>query len=119
MLPTYISYFLLLLAALFLLNKIKEGKMPQIKDGRIVCSGLEAWKMICMNGDSKRYVVDLVEVLVSLDLDSDWEGEDGGVQNSKDNNSEDDQEELEKSPLAKKVTTEVCLFSKKIPKTHI
>ena len=65
-------------------------------------SGLEAGKMVCMNSDSEGDDVDLAEELVSLDLDSDWKGEDGDVQNSEDNNSDSDQEEIDKSPPAKK-----------------
>ena len=51
--------------------------------------------MVCMNSDSKGDDVDLAEKLVNLDLDSNWEGEDGEVQNSEDNNSESDQEEID------------------------
>ena len=58
--------------------------------------------MVCMNSDSEGDDVDLAEELVNLDLDSDWEGEDGDVQNSKDNNSESDKEEIGKSPSAMK-----------------
>ena len=80
------------MAALFLVHKIKEAKMPQIKGGKVVYSGLEEGEMVCMNSDSEGHDVDFAEELVNLDLDSDWEGEDGDVQNSKDNNSESDQE---------------------------
>ena len=65
-------------------------------------SGLEAREMDCMNSDSEGDDVDFAEEIVSLDLDSDWEGEDGDVQNSEDSNSERDQEEIHKSPPAMK-----------------
>ena len=54
--------------------------MPQIKGGKVVYSGLEGGEMVCVNSDSKGDDVDLAEELVNLDLDSDWEGEDGDVQ---------------------------------------
>ena len=55
-----------------------------------------------MNSDSEGGDVDLAEELDSLDLDSNWEGDDGDVQNGENNNSESDQEEIDKSPPAKK-----------------
>ena len=58
-------------AALFLLNKMKQGQMPQIKGGKVVYNGLEAGEMVCMNSDSEGDDVDLAEEFVSLDLDSD------------------------------------------------
>ena len=70
-----------------------------------------------MSSDSEGDDVDLAEELVTLDLDSDWEGEDGDLKNSEDNNLESDQEEMEKSPPAKKVRTQVCLSPTKLPKT--
>ena len=76
--------------------------MPQIKGEKLVYSGLEAEKMVCMNSDSAGDDVDLAEELVNLDLDSDWEGEDGDIENSDASNFESDQEETDKSPLAKK-----------------
>ena len=66
-------------------------------------SGLEAREMVCMNSDIEGDDVDLAEEFVSLDLDSDWKGKDGEVPNSGDNNSESDQEEIDKYPAAKKV----------------
>ena len=65
------KFFYCCLAALFLLNRIKEGKTPQIKGRKVVYSGLEAGKMVCMNSDSEGDDVDLSEELVSLDIDSD------------------------------------------------
>ena len=65
-------------------------------------SGLEADEMVCMNSDSKGDNVDLAEELVNLDLDSDWIGEEGDEHSSEANNSESDQEEVDKSPPAKK-----------------
>ena len=58
--------------------------------------------MVCIHSDSKEDDVDIAEELVSLDLNSDWKGEDQDVQNIKDNNFESDQEEIDKYPLAKK-----------------
>ena len=75
-------FFYCCLAALFLLNKIKEGQMPQIEGGKVVYSGLEAGDMVCMNSDSEGDNVNLAEEFVSLDLDSEWVGEDGDVKNS-------------------------------------
>ena len=74
--------------------------MPWNKGGKLVYSGLEAGEMGFMNIDSEGDVVDLAEELVNLDLDSNWKGEDGDVQNSEDNNSKSDQEEIDRSPLA-------------------
>ena len=55
-----------------------------------------------MNSDSEGDDVELAEALVSLDLDSDWEAEDGDVQNSEDNYFESDQKEIDIFPPAKK-----------------
>ena len=55
-----------------------------------------------MNSGSEGDDVDLAEEFVSLDLDSDWKGEDEDVQNSEDNNSESSQQEMDKFPPAKK-----------------
>ena len=64
----HIIFFYYCLNALFLLNKIKEGKMPRIKGGKVVHCGLEAREMVCMNSDSKRGDdVDLAKELVNLD----------------------------------------------------
>ena len=49
-----------------------------MKGGKVVYNGLEDGKMVYMNSDSKGDDVDLAEEFVSLYLDSDWEGEDGG-----------------------------------------
>ena len=75
--------------------------------------GLEVGEMVWMNSDSKGDDVNLAEELVNLDLDSDCKEEDGDVQNSKDSNSESDQEEIDKSPPAKEVRTQVCLSPNK------
>ena len=68
--------------------------MSKIKGEKVVYSGLKAGEMVSMNSDSEAGDTDLTEELVNLDLDSDWEGEDGDEQNSKENNSECDQEEI-------------------------
>ena len=60
-------------------------------------SSLETGEMVCINSESEGDDVDLAEEFVSLDLDTDWEGEDGDVPNSEDNNSESDQEEIDRS----------------------
>ena len=74
--------------------------------------------MVSMNSDSEGDDVDLAENFFSLDLDSDWEGEDGDVQNSEANNSESDQEEIDKSSPAKKgENSSMSLHQKKKPKT--
>ena len=65
-------------------------------------SGLEGGEMVCMSSDIEGDDVDFDDDLINLDLDSDWEGEDGDVQISEHNNSESDQEEIDKSPPAKK-----------------
>ena len=52
-------FFYCCLATLFLLNRIKESKMPQIKGGKVVYIGLEAGGMVCMNSDSEGDDVDL------------------------------------------------------------
>ena len=57
-------------------------------------SGLEAGEIVCVNSHNDGDDVDLAEEFINSDLDSDWEGEDGDVQNSEDNNSESDQEEI-------------------------
>ena len=74
-------------------------------------NGVEAGEMVCMNSDSKGDDVDLAEELVSLGLDADWEGEDGDIQNSEENNSESDQNEIEKSLPAKKGENSSMSFS--------
>ena len=62
---SYLHFFPCSLAAIFLLNKIKEGKMPQIKGGKVVYTDLEAGKMTCMNSDSEGGNVDLDEEFVN------------------------------------------------------
>ena len=76
-----------------------------------MCSGLEAGEVVCMNSVSEGDDVDLAEEIVSSDLDSDLEGEDGDVPNSKDNNSKSEQEEIDKSPPAKKGENSKYVFS--------
>ena len=56
--------------------------MPWIKGIKVVYSGLQAGEMVCINSDSEGDNVDLAEEFVSLDLDSDVEGEDRDLQNS-------------------------------------
>ena len=76
--------------------------------------------MVCMISVIEGDDVDIAEEFVSLDVDSDWEGEDGDVQNSKDNNSVSDQEEIDKSPPAKKgENSYMSLPPQKMPKTCI
>ena len=72
------------------------------KGGKVVYSGKEAGEMVCMNSDSEGDDLDLAEELVSLDWDSDWEGVDEDIQNSEDNNTEGDQEQIDKSSPSKK-----------------
>ena len=64
MVPNCISFFYCCLAALFLLNEIKEGEMPQITGGKVLCSHLEAGEMVCMNSNGEGDDVHLAEELV-------------------------------------------------------
>ena len=72
-------------------------------------SGQEAGEMVCMKSDSEGNDADLTEEMVNINLDSDWEGEDGDVQNSEDNNSESDQEEIDKSPAKKSENSSISV----------
>ena len=59
--PLTFHFFYCCLAALFLLNEMKGGKMPLIKDGKVVYSSLDTGEMVYVNSDSERDDADLAE----------------------------------------------------------